>query len=310
VIGPVIAALFLAKWRIYCDTYRELSMNRRLQPMKARTVLVILALTLGFFSPYAVAEDEAEEAKDYRYGTIRLAAFWVGQIDNTMVARSASFPVGIFIDLSRDFALGDSFTVPRGMFGYRFSRRHQVNVGYFQVSRDNQVVLERTIEIGESEFPIGAQVNFSSDTRVYKAAYTWLFYDSDKVVLGASFGLNIVDFGARLTGSIGAEPIGETEIGETTGKTAPLPVVGLRLVFRPTRRLSLIAAADILVFEYGKYGGTYQDNYAMLDWRLSKIFSIGGGVNSLDLELEFEEDIVASVRHRYRGVIGFVGFHF
>jgi hypothetical protein len=196
------------------------------------------------------------------------------------------------------------------MFGYRFSRRHQVNVGFFQISRHNEVVLERTIEIGESVFPIGAQVDFSYDTRVYKAAYTWLFYDSDKVVLGASFGLNIVDFGARLTGGVGVEPIGETEIRETTGTTAPLPVLGLRLAFRATRKLSLVAAADFLVVEYGKYGGTFQDNYALLDWRLSKIFSIGGGVNSLDFELEIEEDVLARVRHRYRGVIGFVGFHF
>jgi hypothetical protein len=228
-----------------------------MQPMKARTVLFMLVLMLGFCSPHAFA------------------------------ARSESFPVGLFIDLSRDFALSDSITVPRGMFGYRFSRRHQVNVGFFQISRHNEVVLERTIEIGESVFPIGAQVDFSYDTRVYKAAYTWLFYDSDKVVLGASFGLNIVDFGARLTGGVGVEPIGETEIRETTGTTAPLPVLGLRVAFR-----------------------AYQDNYALLDWRLSKIFSIGGGVNSLDFELEIEEDVLARVRHRYRGVIGFVGFHF
>jgi len=278
--------------------------------MKAKTVLFMLVLILGFFSPCTFGEDEPEEERDYRYGSIRLGAFWVGQIDTSIVARSESFPVGIFIDLSKDFALNDSITVPRGMFGYRFSRRHQVNVGYFQISRDNQVVLDRTIEIGESVFPIGARVNLSYDTRVYKAAYTWLFYDSDKVVLGASFGLNIVDFGARFDAAVGAEPIGEGEIRETTATTAPLPVVGLRLVFRATRRLSLVAAADFLVVEYGKYGGTYQDNYALLDWRLSKIFSIGGGVNSLDLELELEEDILASVRHRYRGVIGFVGFHF
>ena len=60
----------------------------------------------------------------------------------------------------------------------------------------------------------------------------------------------------------------------------------------------------------GKYGGTFKDNYVLLDWRLSKHFSIGGGVNSLDLELELEEDIIASARHRYRGVIAFVGVHF
>ena len=87
-------------------------------------------------------------------------------------------------------------------------------------------------------------------------------------------------------------------------------MLGLRLAFRATRRLSLVAAADFLVVEYGKYGGTFQDNYALLDWRLSKIFSIGGGINSLDFELEIEDDILASVRHRYRGVIAFVGFHF
>jgi hypothetical protein len=278
--------------------------------MKATTVLCMIVLALGLFSPCAIAEDEPEEKTDYRYGSIRLGAFWVGQIDNTIVARSESFPVGLFIDLSEDFELGDSITVPRGMFAYRFSRRHQVNVGYFQVSRDNGVVLERTIEIGDSEFPIGAQVRFSYDTRVYKAAYTWLFYDTDKVSLGASFGLNVIDFGARLTGGIGIEPIGDTEIRETTGVTAPLPVLGLRLAFRATRKLNLVAAADFLVVEYGKYAGTFQDNYALVDWRLSEIFSIGGGVNSLDLELQLEEDVLARLRHRYRGVIGFVGFHF
>ena len=124
-------------------------------PMRRLRILLLVVLALGFFSPCAVAEDEAEEAKDYRSGSIRLGAFWVGQIDNTIVARSESFPVGLFIDLSRDFALSDSITVPRGMFGYRFSRRHQVNFGYFQISRDNQVVLERTIEnaIADAEGP-------------------------------------------------------------------------------------------------------------------------------------------------------------
>ena len=278
--------------------------------MKAKTVLFMLVLKLALLSPCAVAEDEPEEERDYRYGSIRLGAFWVGQIDNSIVARSEDFPVGIFIDLSKDFGLSDSVTVPRGMFTYRFSRRHQVNFNYFQISRDNQVVLERTIEIGESVFPIGARIDFSYDTRVYKAAYTWLFYDSDKVVLGASFGLNIVDFGARLTGAVGAEPIGEMEIRETTGKTAPLPVLGLRVAFRVTPRLSLVAAFDVLLFEIGNYSGTFQDNYALLDWRLSKHFSIGGGFNALNLDLEFEEDILAEMRHNYRGVWGFVGVHF
>ena len=271
---------------------------------------ISMVLLIVFISPHSFAEDEPEEERDYRYGSIRLGAFWVGQIDTSIVARSEDFPVGIFIDLSKDFAIGDSVTVPRGMFAYRFSRRHQVNFSFFQISRDNQVVLDRTIAFGESEFPIGAQVNVFSDTRVYKAAYTWLFYDSEKVVLGASFGLNVVDFNVGLNATFSAEPVGEGVVKETAGQTAPLPVIGLRLVFRATRKLSLVAAADVMALGIGNYSGTFQDTYALLDWRLSKVFSIGGGLNSLNLDLELEEDVLAAMRHNYRGVIVFVGFHF
>jgi hypothetical protein len=271
---------------------------------------ISMVLLIVFISPCVFAEDEPEEERDYRYGSIRLGAFWVGQIDSSMVARSEDSPVGIFIDLSRDLALGDSVTVPRGIFTYRFSRRHQVGFNVFRISRDNTVVLERTIEIGDSEFPIGAEVDVSSNVTVYKAGYTWLFYDSDKVVLGASVGLNIVDFNLGLNATYGAEPVGGGAVEERAGVTAPIPVIGLRIVYRATRKFTLVAVADIMAVEIGKYGGTYQDNYVLLDWRLSKVFSIGCGLNSLDLELELEEDILASARHRYRGVIGFVGFHF
>ena len=278
--------------------------------LKRVLLTTLMVLLIVFIIPHAFAEDEPEEERDYRYGSIRLGAFWVGKIDTSIIARSEDFPVGIFIDLSKDFAIGDSVTVPRGMFSYRFSRRHQVNFNFFQISRDNQVVLERTIGFGESEFPIGAQVNVSSDTRVYKAAYTWLFYDSDKVILGASFGLNIVDFDVGLDATLGAGTIGEGVVKETAGQTAPFPVIGLRLAFRATRKLTLVAVADVMAFDIGRYSGTFQDTYAMLDWRLSKVFSIGGGLNSLNLDLELEEEILAAMRHNYRGVIVFAGFHF
>jgi hypothetical protein len=77
--------------------------------MKAETTLVMLVLALVLFSPCSFAEDEAEEERDYRYGSVRLGAFWVGQINHSVVARSPDFPVGVFIDLSEDFGLDVSF---------------------------------------------------------------------------------------------------------------------------------------------------------------------------------------------------------
>ena len=118
--------------------------------MKVEKTLIVLILGLGFLAPCSFAEDETEEERDYRHGSVRLGVFWVSQVNHSVVARSPDFPVGIFIDLSEDFGIGDSVTVPRGMFTYRFSRRHQVNASYYKIKRSRQVVLDRTIEIGEN----------------------------------------------------------------------------------------------------------------------------------------------------------------
>jgi len=70
------------------------------------------------------------------------------------------------------------------------------------------------------------------------------------------------------------------------------------------------AASDILFFEIGNYSGTFQDTYTLLDWRFSKQFSLGGGINSLNLDVSFDDDVLASYRQNYRGAIAFFGVHF
>ncbi len=278
--------------------------------MKLERAFVLLVLGLACIAPSSYAEDEAGEERDYRYGSVRLGAFWVGEINLSLVARSPVFPVGVFIDLSEDFGLGDSVTVPRGMFTYRFSRRHQVNASFYKIKRSRQFVLDRTIEIGENEFLIGAQVDTFGDSTFYKVSYTWLFYDTDKIVLGASFGINVIDFNVGLKATFDVAPLGEDEVVESIGTTAPVPVLGLRIAFRATPKLSLVAAVDFLSLEIGEWGGTFRESYALLDWRFSKHFSIGGGINSLNLEVSFDENVLATYRQNYRGAIGFFGVHF
>ena len=275
-----------------------------------RHTLWILVSVLVLVCPCASGQEEPEETPDYRYGSVRLGVFWVGQIDHSVVARSEDFPVGIFIDLSEDFGLGNSVTVPRGMFTYRFSRRHQVNASFYKINLSHQIVLDRTIEIGENEYPIGAQVDTFADVTFYKASYTWFFYDQDKVVIGASAGLNVIDFNVGLKGMLDVGGAGGDEFVESGGTTAPVPVIGLRIGYRATPKLSLVAAVDFLSLEIGEWGGSFRESYALLDWRFSKHFSIGGGINSLNLDVSFDDDVLASYRQNYRGAIAFFGVHF
>lgn len=255
-----------------------------------------------------IGEEEPRDPRSYREGAFRLGAFWVGRFDTSIVARADSFPLGLYIDLSRELGLSDSVTVPRAHFSYRFSRRHQLNLEFFRVRRTKTTEFGRVIEIGPIEFPIGVRINVESISSIYKASYTWVFYDRDKVWLGANFGLNVINFQLGLR--VDEINLGDDIITAREAQTAPLPLVGIRMFYSATPKLDLIIAADTLIVEIGPYAGDFLDTYALVEYRFSRRFSVGGGLNFLKLELDYDQDLIAELRHSYRGVTAFFGVHF
>ena len=269
--------------------------------------LALLALTL--FPAVAADEPVVEEQQEYNKGTLRLTAFTLSNIDTTLVARAESIPLGVFIDLSKDFGLTESETVLRVFFKFRFARRHQLDFDWFALNRDSTTTLERRIDIGEIVIEPGTTVELETHLSFNKLLYTWLFYDGGKVTLGASAGLNFFDFGLDLQ----SDPsLGEIEPRQQrTDVAAPLPVFGFRLNFATTPKLSLGFAADLLLVDIGDYSGTLQDIYVAFDYRLAKWFGLGAGINSLSLNLKVDnDDVLAEFRHSYRGFLGFVTFYF
>ena len=277
-----------------------------------RRVGALVSVLLSIAVAHAFAQEDAptKQSRKYHHGSLRLGAFAVTNIDTSVVARSAVVPVGVYLDLSKDLGLEDSATVPRVLFSYRFSRRHQLDLDWFNLDRSTSKTLGRTIEFPPgNEIPIGVRAEIDSDVSVYRALYTWLFYDRDKVTLGGSFGLNVVDFdlGIRVDPvNLPGNPVDEEE-----GVTAPLPVIGFRLIYRATSKLNLVFTADLLAVDIGEYSGALQDVYAVVDYRLSKRFGIGGGINSLSFNFKIDnDDALAELRHNYRGFIGFVSVYF
>lgn len=84
------------------------------------------------------------------------------------------------------------------MLSYRFSRHHRFDIDLYNIDRDSTKVLDKTIEVGETVFPINAELYGRLDTDIYKVAYTWMFHDDDKVALGLSAGLHIVGLDLEL----------------------------------------------------------------------------------------------------------------
>jgi hypothetical protein len=238
-----------------------------------------------------------------------LGAFWVFQIDTSVAVKSQDFPLGLHIDVTKDLGVTDSAAVPRLMFTYRFNKRSQLDIDWFSIQRDGRQRLERTINLPRREFEIGVGVEAFTDIAVYKAVYTWLFHDDPKVRLGLSIGVHVVDFEVGI--DAGPDRIGDDNFSERAGITAPLPVIGGRLVYQVTPKLLVLFTADVLMVKYDKYSGTFQDVYAVAEYRLSKRFGIGAGLNVLGLDLDVDgDDQFANLNNTLTGVMFYGAFYF
>jgi hypothetical protein len=195
------------------------------------------------------------------------------------------------------------------MLTFRFNKRSQIDFDWYQIERTAVKRLEREISIGPIDFPIGFQASSFTDVSVYKAVYTWLFHDDPKVNLGLSAGVHVIDFAAGV--DVGPDRIGDDDFSERAGVTAPLPVLGFRIIYRVTPKLGLLLTSDVLMIKYDQCGGSFQDTYAFAEYRLSKRFGLGGGGNVLNLDVEIDDDSkLGKITHRLVGVVAHAAFYF
>jgi hypothetical protein len=278
----------------------------------ARKAVTLIAMIVCLGAGMLGAEDQSEEKKKAhpnRGGALRLGAFWVFQIDTAIGVKSQSFPLGLHIDISKDLGVTDSATVPRLMFSYRFGRRSQIDFDWFSIQREGGKRLERTINFPRREFEIGIGVEAFTDIAIYKTVYTWLFHNDPKVRLGLSLGVHVVDFEVGV--DAGPDRIGGENFSERAGITAPLPVIGGRLVYQVNPKLGVLFTADVLMVKYDEYSGTFQDVYAVAEFRLSKRFGIGAGLNVLGLDLEIDgHDRFGKLDHTLTGVMVYGAVYF
>jgi hypothetical protein len=254
--------------------------------MKFAFLLLLIVLWLP-----APAEDNDEsvaspDTKDYRGGTLRIGAFAIGNIKTRAYFGPVDVPLRGAIDVSEDLGLKDSLVAFRSSFVYRFSKRHAMSIGYYKLNLDGIVQLEKTIELGDSEFDIGIDVKSRYDEQITKFAYNFIFHDEGRVMLSVTPGVHFSK--ARLSmQALGASP-GGTALDESEDRsiTAPLPMLGGRLVYRLSPKWLILAASDIFFLDRGSQEGQLTDSNILIEYKASDHFSFGGGINRFSLDLQ------------------------
>jgi outer membrane scaffolding protein for murein synthesis (MipA/OmpV family) len=186
----------------------------------------------------------------------------------------------------------------------RFNSFHRLEIGYFDVSRNAALVLNRDIEFGDEEFLAGTLVELNTDMRTLTVAYGFsLMHDAQKE-LGVMAGLHL----SRAETQILARETGQLE--KSTAST-PLPVIGVFGSVSLGPKTSLDARVQIFRMHFDHYEGSM--NY--LNFGLQHVFgnhlSLGLGYNYYDLKLDSDHSAIRGrLEITHQGPFAFVGIHF
>jgi len=217
---------------------------------------------------------------------------------------------GTEINLEEDLRLDERKSNLRFEGAYRFSRKHQVAIGFSQRVRKNTHILDRDIEWGGVTYPVEAEVRTRLANSLFSARWKYSLLAHDAVEGGFSLGLSSFWLSASIAGE-GQMSGGEVEYeSKKSDVVAPIPVVGLFLNWAMSRHAVLRVSGDYFSATYQGHDGTLTEAAVALDVMPWENVGLGLAYNWSSLEYTSGERATLSVDLTTDALFGYIRFVF
>jgi hypothetical protein len=206
---------------------------------------------------------------------------------------------GTQFDAERELGLDDA---DRFRFdGYwRFANRHKLRAMYFDTNRKATRTIDRDLQLGDTVFPLNAEVSASHETKVAKLSYEYAFLRRENYELAAALGVHNLQFDLKVSSLRGQGE--QTLIERRADANGPLPVFGLNGVYRFNEHLYVEAMAQYFKISLDPYDGRLEDYTLSLVWMPFAHVGIGAGYNHFVTRVEVDADqFMGDLRWRYGG---------
>lgn len=238
---------------------------------------------------------------------IDIGWFFLSSDTRVRVDGETSDAIGTDIDFDDTFGLGD-FDRFRAEAYWRIADRHAIRGMYFENNRSNTRESDREIDFGDETFPVDASVTARSELTVLQLSYDYAFVRRDNFELAGSIGVHMLDMGLSLAATATTSGGSATRsVGENATTEAPLPVLGLRGVWRLPHNFYLTAQVQYFQVEFDPYSGSITDLKATAVWQATDHLGVGVGYNDFGVrfDIEDERDFNGRLRWNYGGVVAF-----
>ena len=168
---------------------------------------------------------------------------------------------------------------------YRFNDRHAVGFTWYRVGLSGDKVTNQQLQVGDDVVAAGATTQTSLSFSIYRLLYNYSFYRDDKVELGISPGLYVMQtkFNFAAQGTINGAPGVSAVVND--GVTLPLPSVGLVANYNIMPKLQFQSRFDVFYVSINDYTGAMFEFYAGLEYRLFRHFAMGAAYDRLSANL-------------------------
>ncbi|MEJ1963789.1 MAG: hypothetical protein WDO56_20395 [Gammaproteobacteria bacterium] len=263
----------------------------------SRLLLFVLAL-----SAHAAASAEPGNPLTDRF-SVSAGTFLLGT--STQIRVDGDTGNGTQLDTERDLGMKDSDRFRADGY-WRFRERHKLRVMYFDTNQSAGKTISRNLQVGDTSFPIDAQLDSNFRTRVAEIAYEYSFLKRDNYEIAASAGIHDLRFQLDLSATRTAS--GQTlALARSANANGPLPVLGLRGTWRLGERFYLDGQAQFFKISIDPYDGRLEDYTASIVWMPLKHFGIGAGYNEFVTRIDVSADrFNGNLRWRYGGARIFV----
>jgi hypothetical protein len=250
--------------------------------MKRLTGAVVLCLALVFSGSVAWAQEQgAHEAEDtpWEKYSFKFGGF-ITTLDSQVQIGSKDLGAGIVVDVEDALGLESNLTVFRGDLGWRFgkTRRHQWNFSFSDFRRNASKFLGKKLEIGDTTFRAGTQLETDFNFQIIQAKYTYSLFQDDRFNFGLGLGAYVMPIQFKISAG------GRSQVEESF--VAPLPVIGARFDFAVTPKFFIRQTLDVLYLEVGDFRGAIVDLGIGAEYKIWQNFGIGADLNVFNIGIE------------------------
>ena len=267
------------------------------------------AVKIGWLSPMIMLiltamPDPAAAQQPWSGETLTLrAGAVVMDVDSSFRVDSRSLGKGTTVDAEDDLGLDDSDDVFRAELLWRIAPRHQLSLGYYDLSRDETERTDEPYQIGNVIFPPGILVETEFDLKLADFSYAYSLVQNDRFEFAPLIGVYGMDFDVRVENDL-------LGLSEGESQKFPLPTIGARFNYQLSPSWWLRAKGQYFYIEYDQYEGEMLEIGAGLEWNVWRKLSLGASYSHINMDIEDTNANGGKGEYEYDGIWGYLALTF